>query len=175
VLTASVPDYIYHRLPFFLVMSVAYGLLIIPPLPARFQMWTGLFPVFIRARCRRWFTAAPNPATASTSTGTPAAGAAALAGRPAHLLLIFGSCAAIVYGLFFHTGGLDFRLLNCAWSTWSIWTLRHRAGALVRSPWEEESAEREWFTPRQVVNNVLGLTLFLFLFALGAYLIIAMT
>ena len=49
VLTASVDNYIIHRLPAFVCMSVAYGVLNYPtPYLQAYQMWTGLFPVFHR-------------------------------------------------------------------------------------------------------------------------------
>ena len=50
VLTASVDNYIMHRLPAFICMSVAYGILNYPtPYLQAYQMWTGLFPVFIKS------------------------------------------------------------------------------------------------------------------------------
>ncbi|HHP7236282.1 MAG TPA: glycosyltransferase [Desulfobacterales bacterium] len=175
VLDAPVPEYIANRLPYFLVMSLAYGSLNYPtPYLHAFQMWTGLFPVFIRASlvalCHR--RTKPGYRVNVKHERRQLKRPAALAVLP-HMILIAASLAAIVYGLLFHSGSLDFRLLNCAWASWSIWTLSGIVlAALFRSPWEEASLERTEFTPRQIANNVLGLLLFMFLFALFAYLII---
>ncbi len=176
VLTTPVPEYIANRLPYFLVMSAAYGVLNYPtPYLHAFQMWTGLFPVFIRATLQALVHRRNKPGYRVTiKQERRAPERCAVPAVLPHLILIAGSLAAIVYGLFFHTGGLDFRLLNCAWATWSVWTLSGIVlAAFFRSA--QEAPERTEFTARQIANNVLGLALFMLLFALGAYLIVAMT
>jgi cellulose synthase (UDP-forming) len=178
VLDAPVPEYIANRVPYFLVMSLAYGLLNYPtPYLHAFQMWTGLFPVFIRASlvalCHR--RTKPGYRVNVKHERRQLKRPAVLAVLP-QIVLIAASLAAIVCGLLFHSGSLDFRLLNCAWAAWSIWTLSGIVlAALFRSPWEEASLERTEFTPRQIANNVLGMLLFMFLFALFAYLIITVS
>jgi cellulose synthase (UDP-forming) len=174
VLTAPVPSYIVHRLPYFIAMSVAYGSLNYPTSYLHaYQMWTGLFPVFIHAT----WTALRHP-RAKPVYRVNVKKTLAKQDRPAlvpvipQLAVILACVLAIIYGLFYHPGALDFRLLNCAWATWAIWTLSGICvAALFRSPWEKEVVAQPWFTPRQVINNVLALVLFLFVFLLAATII----
>ena len=64
-------------------------------------------------------------------------------------------------------------MLNCAWATWSIWTLSGICvAALFKVRWEEEAPEPEWFSPRQVIHNVLAFAFFLFMVLLAAAIII---
>jgi cellulose synthase (UDP-forming) len=175
VLTAPVPVYIANRLPYFIVMALAYGTLNYPtPYLHAFQMWTGLFPVFIRATLVALLHRRTKPAyRVNIKKERPRLERPRILAVVPHLLIIAGSLAAIVRGVFYHNGPLDFRLLNCAWATWSIWTLSGIViAALIRSPWEKEAPERDWFTLRQIADNVLGLLLFVFLSSLAAYLIV---
>ena len=165
VLTATVPSYILNRLPYFIVMAVAYAALTFPTAYLHaFQMWSGLFPVFIQAtivalRHRRSKPAyRVTPKKSPRKTKTPAI----IAMLP-QLTIIVGAALAIIWGLFFNTAPLDFRMLNCAWATWAIMILSGIcAAALAKVHWEEEVAERPWFTPREVIENVLSIIIFLF-------------
>jgi len=50
ILTAPVYHYVLYRFPYFIAMSVGYGIINYPtPYMKAFQMWTGLFPVFMQA------------------------------------------------------------------------------------------------------------------------------
>jgi cellulose synthase (UDP-forming) len=176
-LNSSVPLYIANRLPYFLVMSLAYGSLNYPtPYLHAFQMWSGLFPVFIRATLLALIHRRTKPGYRVNikQKRQQLERPPALAVLP-HLIIIAASLATIVYGLFFHPGPLDFRLLNCAWATWTIWTLSGVVLAALFPSHGEKAPERDRFTPRQIANNILGLMLFLFVFTLAAYLIVAMT
>jgi cellulose synthase (UDP-forming) len=175
VLTASIPDYLGNRLPYFLVMAVAYGVLTFPtPYLQSFQIWTGLFPVFMYATlvalCHR--RSKPvykvNPKIQSNKLRYPAI----LAIIP-QLIMILGSVAAVIYGLLFHSGPLDFRILNCAWATWAIIILAGICvAALSKVHWEEKVEEPAWFTTRQIIHNILMMTLFVFVVILLALIII---
>ena len=172
VLTASVPDYLSHRLPFFIAMSVGYAVLNYPtPYLHAYQMWTGLFPSFLNATFVALSHRRIKPAYLVTSKKEvmELPRPAVVAVLP-QLLIILGALAAIIYGLFIHSRPLDFILLNCAWATWSIWTMSAIVmAALFRSP--REVPEIPWFTPQQIIANVLAMALFLFLFLLAAVLI----
>jgi cellulose synthase (UDP-forming) len=177
VLTASVPSYILHRLPYFLVMGLAYELLNYPtPYLHAYQMWTGLFPVFILSTLRALRFRQNKPAYTVTSKKQVAElKKPAFVALLPQLAIIAGSIYTVIYGLFFATGPLDFRLLNCAWSTWAVWTLSGICmAALFNIHWVEEAPEPEWFSARQIVHNVLALTFFLFLFVLCAVMILEM-
>jgi len=174
VLTAPIPSYIVHRLPYFIVMSVAYGLLNYPTSYLHaYQMWTGLFPVFIRATWPALRHRRSKPVyRVNIKKESKKPDAPAILAITPQLTIIVACFAAIIYGLFYHSGPIDFRLLNCAWATWAIWTLSGICLAtLVRAPWKEEVEPDPWFNPRQVANNVLVLILFLFVFLLGAVII----
>jgi cellulose synthase (UDP-forming) len=177
VLTVPVPVYIACRLPYFLLMSLAYGLLNYPtPYLHAFQMWTGLFPVFIRATALALVHRRTKPGYRVNikQERQQLERPSALAVLP-HMIIIAASLAAIVYGLFFHSGPLDFRLLSCAWATWSIWTLSGIVLAALFRSHRQETPERDEFTPHQIANNVLGLMLFMFVVSLASYLIVAVT
>ena len=174
VMTASVTAYILHRLPYFIIMSVAYAVLNYPtPYLYAYQMWTGLFPVFMKATVKALLHRRSKPPYRVTSKKQVAElkRPAVLALLP-HLAIIAGAIATIIYGIFFSTAPLDFRMLNCAWATWSIWTLSGICmAALSNVRWEEEAPEPEWFSPRQVVHNVLAFAFFLFMVLLSAAII----
>jgi cellulose synthase (UDP-forming) len=171
VLTASVPTYIVHRLPYFIVMALAYELLNYPtPYLHAYQMWTGLFPVFMVATIRALtFRKHKPPYTVTSKKQVATLKRPAIIGLAAQLAIIGASVWAIIYGVFYATGPLDFRMLNCAWSTWSIWTLSGICiAALFKVRWAEEGPEPEKFSPGQIIQNVLALAFFLFLFILCA-------
>lgn len=175
VMSVSVTAYILHRLPYFIIMSVAYAVLNYPtPYLYAYQMWTGLFPVFMKATVKALLHRRCKPAYRVTSKKQVAElhRPVVLALLP-HLAIIAGATATIIYGIFFSTAPLDFRMLNCAWATWSIWTLSGICvAAFSHVRWEEEVPEPEWFSPRQIIHNVLALVFFLFMFLLAAAIII---
>jgi len=147
------------------VMAVAYAVLTFPTAYLHaFQMWSGLFPVFIQATIVAWRHRRSKPAYRVTPKKSPRKPKtpAILAILP-QLTIIVGAALAIIWGLFFNTGPLDFRMLNCAWAAWAIMILAGICtAALAKVHWEEEVAERPWFTPREVIENVLSIIIFLF-------------
>jgi cellulose synthase (UDP-forming) len=175
VLTATVPNYILNRLPYFIVMAVAYATLTFPTAYLHaFQMWSGLFPVFIQATfvalCHRRSKPAyrVTPKKMRQRLEKPAI----LAILP-QLTIIVGAALAIIWGLFGNPGSVDFRMLNCAWATWAIMILIGICtAALAKVHWEEEITERPWFTLRQVIDNVLSIAIFLFAVILIAKMIL---
>ncbi len=175
VLTASVPEYIIHRLPYFIVMATAYGILNYPtPYLHAYQMWTGLFPVFMQATLQALRHRRTKPAYKVTSKELKARPLKpAIVALIPQLLIIIANLAAIIYGIFYNQGPLDFRMLNCAWATWAIWTMSGICLAgLFKVRWHEEAPEPAWFDAKAIIKNVLSLTFFLFLFLLAATLIL---
>ena len=174
VMTASVTAYIVHRLPYFIIMALAYAVLNYPtPYLYAYQMWTGLFPVFMKATVKALLHRRNKPPYRVTSKKQVAElpRPAVLALLP-QLAIVAGAIATIIYGIFFSTAPLDFRMLNCAWATWSIWTLSSICVAAVsKVRWEEEAPEPEWFSTRQVIHNVLAFSFFLFMVLLSAAII----
>jgi cellulose synthase (UDP-forming) len=175
VLTASVPSYLFHRLPFFIVMAVAYELLNYPtPYLHAYQMWTGLFPVFMQATIAALGHRRSKPPYQVTSkkrhTGKKWPGILALLPQ---LAIIGGSLWTIIYGAFYATGPLDFRMLNCAWATWAIWTLSGIIlAAVLQVRWVEEAPEPEWFSTGQIIQNIIALAFFIFMIILAAVMIL---
>jgi Cellulose synthase len=176
VLTAPVPLYIVNRIPYFIFTALAYALLTYPtPYLHSFQMWTGLFPVFIHGT----ITALRHPRSKPRYQATMVERRALLP-HPAviavlpQLGLIIGCALAIFYGLLFNnTAPMDFLMLNCAWATWAILILSGIClAALGKLRWEEEPTS--WFTPKQVIDNVLQITIFLFLVILNALMFMRM-
>ena len=165
VLTAAVPSYILNRLPYFIVMALAYAALTFPTAYLHpFQMWSGLFPVFIQAtivalRHRRSKPAyRVTPKKRRQRLGKPVI----IAILP-QVAIVVGAALAIIWGLFGNPGPVDFRMLNCAWAAWAIMILAGICtAALARVHWEEEVPERPWFTLREVIENVLSIIIFLF-------------
>lgn len=178
VLTASIPDYIIHRLPYFLAMSVAYGILNYPtPYLHAYQMWTGLFPVFMQATIQALRHRRTKPVYKVT-TKEPKVQPfwSALLALSPQLTIIILNIAAIIYGAFFSPAPLDFRLLNCAWATWAVWTMSGIVLAgLFKVRWHEEAPEPAWFDTKTIIKNVLGLCLFIFVFLLAAVLILQLS
>ena len=159
VMTASVPAYILHRLPYFIIMALAYAVLNYPtPYLNAYQMWTGLFPVFMKSTVKALLHKRSKPPYRVTSKKLiPEFPRPAFLAVLPQLTIIAGAIVTIIYGIFFSTAPLDFRMLNCAWATWSIWTLSSICvAALFRVRWEEEAPEPEWFSPRQLIHNVPG-------------------
>jgi hypothetical protein len=62
-------------------------------------------------------------------------------------------------------------MLNCAWATWAILILSGIClAALGKLRLEEEPTA--WFTPKQIIDNILQITIFLFLVILNALMFI---
>lgn len=145
VLTAPVSAYILHRFPYFIAMSLAYGIVNYPTAYMKaYQMWTGLFPVFIHAT---WIalthrTKKPvyrvNAKTVGITRRRPW-----LAISP-QLTIILLAVFAIVYAFLSGPVIWDFFLLNVMWAMWSIWTMGGICHAAVaKLKWsEEETPER---------------------------------
>ena len=170
VLTASVENYIMHRLPAFICMSVAYGIVNYPtPYLQAYQMWTGLFPVFIKStfQALRYRRHKPPYRVTSKEHSNKLRRPAILAIIP-QLLLIAANLGAIIYGFFILRGSADFLMLNIAWSVWAIWTMSGICvAAFSRITFMASRPEPEKFTAAEVVNNVLGLILFICIVSLA--------
>ncbi len=173
VLTAPVSEFIFYRIPYFVVTALAYNALTYPtPYLHSFQMWTGLFPVFIHATiiALRHPRSKPRYKATMVENRSFFPRPAAIAVLP-QLGIIIGAVWAIIYGLFYNnTAPLDFIILNCAWATWAILIVSGICfAALFRHSWEEKPAS--WFTPKQIIDNFLQITIFLFLVILNALLL----
>ena len=176
ILTASVPVYIMHRFPYLIVMTIAYAVLCFPTAYFHaFQMWSGLFPVFMKATLIALLHRRSKP----VYQVTPKKQAQILKRRVIlailpQLTIASGALLAIIYGLFFRTGPLDFLLLNCAWATWGILILSGICiASLSRVRWEEDVLEPSWLTPWEVVNNILTTMVVLLFIGLISIIMIA--
>jgi len=150
VLTAPVDSYVFHRFPYFIAMSIAYGILNFPtPYMKAFQIWTGLFPSFIwatwialRSRKKKpLYKVNPKPIGVLKSKNP-------LLAIVPQMGIIFLSIFSTVY--VFIAGGVpwDFYLLNSVWSMWSIWTMSGICGAAIKKhrwPEQEEIKESKFF------------------------------
>jgi cellulose synthase (UDP-forming) len=146
ILNASVNEYVIHRFPYFLAMSLAYGIINYPtPYMRAFQMWTGLFPVFIQAtwialRSRRKkpvYRVNPKP------LGHVTVQRPWLAVLP-QLAIIFTGPFAMIYTFF--TGGMywDCYLLNGLWVIWSVWTMSGICfAAFKKHEWPSEGIQEK--------------------------------
>ena len=173
VLTAPVPLYIMNRIPYFLVTALAYAALSYPtPYLHSFQQWTGLFPVFMRATVIALLHPRSKPRYEVTMAGKRRLSKwfSIIAVLP-QLGIIIGCALAIIYSLLVNNSGpLDFVLLNCAWATWAILILSGICvAALTKLYWEEQPTT--WFTPKQIIHNVLQMIIFLFLIILIALML----
>jgi len=175
VLTASVENYILHRLPAFLCMSVAYGILNYPtPYLHAYQMWTGLFPVFIKSTFQAlWYRRRKPPYRVTAKEHRDQLKRPAILAVLPQLLIILANLAAIIYGSLTHRRFEEFLMLNFAWAIWAIWTMSGIClAALSRITFAADRAEPETFTAGEIVNNVLGLALFVVIVCLGAFLVV---
>ncbi len=135
VLIAPVNEYVLHRFPYFIAMSVAYGILNYPtPYMRAFQMWTGLFPAFIHAT---WMALRSRKSKPSYQVNSKPAEKMKLRNPwPAILpqqAIIFLSIFSVIYVFFVEVKAWDFYLLNLVWSLWSAWTMSGICLAAVRS------------------------------------------
>jgi len=150
VLTAPVDSYVLHRFPYFIAMSIAYGILNFPtPYMKAFQMWTGLFPSFIWAT---WIALRSKKKKPVYKVNPKSIG---VVKSKNPLLAIFPQMGIILLSIFsvvyvFISGGVswDFYLLNSVWSMWSIWTMSGICGAAIKKhrwPEKEDIKESKFF------------------------------
>jgi cellulose synthase (UDP-forming) len=167
ILTAPVQQYVFHRAPYFAFMSLAYGLINYPtPYMKAFQMWTGLFPVFIQATWIALFSRKKKPPyrvnvkpVKHVKAGNPS-----VAVLPQLAIIILGFLSIIVA---FIAGGMpwDYYLLNVLWVIWAIWTMSGICLAALRKPkWPkagapEEPAPSSFFARTRELLVTLALTI----------------
>lgn len=143
ILSSPVEQYVVHRAPYFIAMSLAYGILNYPtPYMRAFQMWTGLFPVFIQAT---WIALSSRKKKPMYRVNVKPSGEIKVK-KP--WLAISPQLGIIVLGLFamiyvFIAGGIawDFYLLNAIWICWAMWTMSGICFAAIKKhewPKEEE-------------------------------------
>jgi hypothetical protein len=156
-------------------MSVAYGVLNYPtPYLQAYQMWTGLFPVFIYStfQALSYRRGKPTYRVTAKDQKNPLRRPAILAITP-QLLLIIASLAAILYG-FLNRPLSQFLLLNIAWAIWTIWTMSGIClAALTPITFAESRAEPQRFTTGAIIHNVIGLLLFICIFCLAAFMVMS--
>ncbi len=146
ILTAPVNQYVLHRSPYFIAMSLAYGLINYPtPYMKAFQMWTGLFPVFLHAT---WIALRSRKRKPPYRVNVKPVGRVRVK-RPwiavlPHLIIIALGLLAVMWA--FIMGGIawDFFLLNVLWIMWAIWTMSGICfAALGRHKWPEEGVKEK--------------------------------
>lgn len=146
VLTAPVPDYVVNRFPYFMAMSLAYGLINYPtPYMKAFQMWTGLFPVFIHAT---WIALRSRKRKPEYRVNVKPVGDVRVRNPwPAvlpQLSIILLSVFAVIYAFLAGNVAWDFYLLNFIWAMWAIWTMSGICLAAVRKhKWPPEEPQQE--------------------------------
>lgn len=146
ILTSPVKDYVVHRFPYFLAMSLAYGLINYPtPYMRAFQMWTGLFPSFISATwiALRSRKKKPEYRVNVKPVGEVKARNPWFAVLPQQAI-IYLSIFAMIYTFLFGNVAWDFYCLNFIWAAWSIWTMSGICLAAIRKKkWPKEEAPEE--------------------------------
>ena len=146
ILTAPVPDYVLHRYPYFIAMSLAYGILNYPTSYMRaFQMWTGLFPVFVHATfiALRYRKKKPLYRVTVKPVGEIKVRSPWLAVIPQLAIILLG-LFSIFYSFLAGKSGWDFFLLNVVWVAWSIWTMSGICFAAIKRPqWPEKELAEE--------------------------------
>jgi hypothetical protein len=121
-----VSSYVIHRFPYFLAMSLAYGVINYPTTYMRaFQMWTGLFPAFIHAT---WIALTTRKTKPVYRVNTKPVGGRAKARNPwaaiiPQLAIIVFGAFSVVYAFFTADMRWDFYLLNVVWVFWAMWTM----------------------------------------------------
>jgi cellulose synthase (UDP-forming) len=146
VLLSPVSTYVLHRAPYFIAMSLAYGILNYPtPYMKSFQMWTGLFPVFIRATWIALWSRKNKPRYRVNvkPVGYVKVNNPWLAILP-QLGIIFLSFFSAIYVFILGSMAWDFYLLNFVWSLWSVWTMSGICIAAVKKHrWPDEKELKE--------------------------------
>jgi cellulose synthase (UDP-forming) len=147
VLTAPVSSYVIHRFPYFLAMSLAYGIINYPtPYMRAFQMWTGLFPVFIHAT---WIALTTRKTKPVYRVNTKPVVGQAKARNPwvaviLQLAIMVLGAFSVVYAFFVTDMRWDFYLLNVVWVFWTIWTMSGICFAAIKKHrWVEEKTVSE--------------------------------
>jgi hypothetical protein len=150
VLTVPVRSYVLHRFPYFIAMSIAYGILNYPtPYMRAFQMWTGLFPAFIhatwialRSRKKKPFYQVNAKPVEKVKRKNP---------WPATLPqqgIIYLSIFSVIFTFLRGVPQWDFYLLNIVWIMWSIWTMSGICLAAVKKHrWPKETALETGIAP----------------------------
>jgi cellulose synthase (UDP-forming) len=150
VLISPVSTYVIHRFPYFIAMSLAYGILNYPtPYMKAFQMWTGLFPAFIQAT---WIALRSRNRKPSYRVNVKQAGKtntvhSLVAVLPQMSIIALGFYAMIYI---FITGvtSWDFYLLNGIWISWALWTMSGIClAAIKKHRWPEEAMLEETKSP----------------------------
>lgn len=150
VLTAPVRSYVLHRFPYFIFMSIAYGILNYPtPYMRAYQMWTGLFPAFIHATWIALRSKKKKPSyqvnmkpIRDVKRKSPWLGILPQQG------IVFLSVFSLVYVFIVGVISWDFYLLNFIWSVWSVWTMSGICLAAVRKHrWPEEAVSEKGMVP----------------------------
>jgi cellulose synthase (UDP-forming) len=145
ILTAPVPDYVLHRFPYFIAMSLAYGILNYPTSYMRaFQMWTGLFPVFIQATfiALRYRKKKPAYRVNVKPVGKAKVRSPWGALIPQLAIIALG-LFSVCYSFLSGRGGWDFFLLNVVWVAWSTWTMSGICFAALKRPRWPEREQRD--------------------------------
>ncbi|MEW6376999.1 MAG: glycosyltransferase family 2 protein [Thermodesulfobacteriota bacterium] len=145
VLDAPVRSYVIQRFPYFVAMSIAYGILNYPtPYMRAFQIWTGLFPPFIHATwiALRYRKKKPSYQVTVKPVFKIKKRNPWIAILPQNgiiFLLLFSVTYAFVVGV----QKWEFYLLNFIWSMWSIWTMSGICLAAVKKhKWLTEKAQK---------------------------------
>jgi cellulose synthase (UDP-forming) len=150
VLTAAVPVYVMHRFPYFIAMSLAYGILNYPtPYMRAFQMWTGLFPVFIRATWVALCSRKKKPAYRVNikPLGEVKVKTSWLAVSPQLGVIVLGIFATI-YVFIAGCTSWDFYFLNVVWVCWASWTMSGIClAAMKKHEWPKEEAFQQEKAP----------------------------
>jgi cellulose synthase (UDP-forming) len=125
VLIAPVKSYVLHRFPYFIAMSLAYGIINYPThYMHAFKMWTGLFPAFIHAT---WIAIRSRKRKPAYRVNVKPGGRVKQKNPFLAVLpqqgIIFLSIFAVLYAFIKGVETWDYYLLNVVWSTWSVWTM----------------------------------------------------
>ncbi len=141
VLIAPVRGYVLHRFPYFIAMSLAYGILNYPThYMHAFKMWTGLFPTFVHATWIALRSRKKKPAyRVNVKPGAKVKRRNPIPAILPQLAIIFLSIFAVIYTFVKGVETWDYYLLNVVWSTWSIWTMSGISVAAIKTHhWMEE-------------------------------------
>ena len=146
ILSAPVREYVLNRAPYFIFMSLAYGLVNYPtPYMRAFQMWTGLFPAFIHATWIALCSRKEKPPYYVTDkpVGEVKIKNPWFAVSPQLGIIILG-LFSVVYTFITGRMAWDFYLLNVLWIIWAIWTLSGVClAAIKKHRWPEEAVLKE--------------------------------
>jgi len=166
IITAPVRDYVLNRFPYFISMSVAYFILNYPtPYMKAYQMWSGLFPVFIQATwiALRSRKKKPPYRVNIKNVGQVKAKSPWVSISP-QLGIILLSMFAIIYIFIVGCIAWDFYLLNFIWALWSIWTMSGIClAAITKHECPIESVSEEISRPTSFFSKIREITLMVIL------------